>query len=358
MIDVQKVVLDSGNGEGRFKECQSISNTLGLSCQADAFWSVSTETELVEAAIQAVQEHRDLLPLGEGSNVVLPPQLGKTVLQVADDSVKPINRTSTATRVRVGAGKSWHDWVVESLAHGWLGLENLALIPGSVGAAPIQNIGAYGREVKEFIASVRCVDLASGQLKDLSPADCAFSYRESIFKREFADRYVISSVLFDFDPQQSVNVSYPTLRDALGDKAESVSANDVCEAVVALRKEKLPDPTVIPNVGSFFKNPFITRGRGEELRERFGAIPLYASANTSSGDRQGDVVKTSAAWLIDQCGMRGHRVGGAVVSEKHALVITNDRAATQRDVLALATQIQETVRAAFAVDLEIEPRVL
>ncbi len=325
---------------------QHLPNTLALACTADAL-SVSSAEQAQDAVRLAKERGHKLLPLGEGSNVVLPEVLQGIALYVTDRSVATLREDEDHIHLRVGAGLSWHELVCDTVGDGYGGLENLALIPGTVGAAPVQNIGAYGREVSAFIEAVHGVDLESGAMRTLEAGECEFSYRHSIFKGALRDRFLICSVDFCLAKHGELDVSYPALSQRL-EGSPDLSAREVLQAVVALRRERLPDPDIEPNVGSFFKNPVISAAQLPSLP---GAqkMPRYPQADGR--------VKLSAAWLIDSCCLKGAEEGGARVSPRHALVISNSGDATQGDVLRLAQRIIDEVERRYALVLELEPRV-
>ncbi len=326
---------------------QAVSNTLGLPCSARAVFPVVVADDVRPAMDWSQQSGLPLTPLGEGSNVVLPPVLEAGVLRVTDTSTTVIKELGDAVTLRVGAGKAWHALVKETVYQGLYGLENLALIPGFVGAAPVQNIGAYGREFEEFVVAVHGVNLQTGAAEVLSAEDCAFSYRESVFKRDLRDRFLITAVDLTLARTPAVRADYPALRSRLG--TSTITPQAVFETVVAVRMERLPDPGETPNAGSFFKNPVLSEEQLRLLQAAESDVPVYPFADGQS--------KVSAAWLIERAGLRGYRHGAASMSETHALVLVTDGAALQRDVLELARHVQNTVQHRFAVMLEPEPRI-
>ncbi|HAN68680.1 MAG TPA: hypothetical protein DCQ70_09325, partial [Halieaceae bacterium] len=253
--------------------------------------------------------------------------------------------------LRVGAGESWHALVVWSLASGYYGLENLALIPGTVGAAPIQNIGAYGCELGSFVVAVHARRINDGSYLKLSGAECEFGYRDSVFKQRLVDSVVITQVDLQLTRTPTVNTSYPALADALKPAgcSDSPTPQQVFDAVVALRRARLPDPASEPNAGSFFKNPIVPRGLAEALRRQYPDLPVFPASD--------DTCKLAAAWLIEQAGWKGHRAGAVGVHPGHALVLVNYGADAAPRLLALAKEIQASVLQRFGVQLELEPRV-
>jgi UDP-N-acetylmuramate dehydrogenase len=260
-----------------------------------------------------------------------------------------MDRDHSGALVRVGAARNWHDFVLWSLDEGFCGLENLALIPGAVGAAPVQNIGAYGRELSEFVAGVHGFDLVSGKARTLSPAECAFAYRSSVFKTGLGDRFLITAVDFSLLSGGEPVTTYPSLADFLERGSWGRSPEAIGRAVVALRRERLPDPDQTPNAGSFFKNPIVTAAQADALRSEHPTLPVHTLGRTNA--------KLSAGWLIEAAGLRGFALGPVRCSPRHALVLENTGGATQGDVLALATRVRDEVLDRFGVQLEVEPRV-
>ena len=327
-----------------------IANTLRLPCRANRVVSVSGDEDVARAIDVARRERLPIRALGDGSNVVLPPSLRALVLRVADDAVSVLDDSPTQVTLRVGAGKNWHALVEETLCRGWYGLENLALIPGRVGAAPVQNIGAYGRELRDFTVAVHGSDLRTARGRSVSARQCEFAYRDSVFKRRLRDRVLIRAVDLRLSKTPDPHLAYPALRERLKSGPYPETPRGVFDAVVAQRRQRLPDPARRPNAGSFFKNPVLAAALVERLARRFPDLPRFAQREASA--------KLSAAWLIERCGLRGERQGQALVSATHALVVENAGGATQADVLALAERVQARVYAAFGVQLVREPRVM
>ncbi|WOJ95749.1 UDP-N-acetylmuramate dehydrogenase [Congregibacter brevis] len=323
-----------------------IVNTLALPCVAHRLFEVSGIEDVRPAIDWSQASGLPLCALGAGSNVVLPPELAAGVVKVCDESVSVLSETTDTVTLRVGAGKGWHSLVSETLQSGFYGFENLALIPGLVGAAPVQNIGAYGRELNEFVVAVHGVSLHSGEPRSLSAEECKFAYRDSIFKHELRDQFLITHVDLCLGKVPVVNVDYPALRSSLGDGERSPLA--VFEAVVALRRKRLPNPDESPNAGSFFKNPILSAEQLEELQSIEPEVPVYSVAN--------EQFKVPAAWLIERAGLRGFSMGPASISEQHALVLVTDGKAYQADVRELAKHVQKVVIERFTVMLEPEPR--
>lgn len=325
-------------------------NTLDLPSRAQALVAVTRETAVAELCALATSRHQQVLPLGAASNVVLPPVLDALVLRASDARIEVLEEQGAATELRVGAARSWHELVLWSVERGLSGLENLALIPGTVGAAPVQNIGAYGRELAEFVVAVHGIELVSGQARSLGPAECRFAYRDSIFKHELRNRFLITAVDLCLARDAEPVIHYPALAQRMEESACPRTSRGVCYAVIALRRERLPDPATAPNVGSFFKNPLLPPEQAAGLAELHPELPLHAVGDGRS--------KASAAWLIDRAGLRGRQVGGMRVSRRHALVIENAGGGSYEDVCELARQVGAEVRARFEVELEPEPQIL
>lgn len=325
-------------------------NTLAVPALAQYFVSVKTDEELLEALALARTENLPLLLLGGGSNIVLRDDFPGLVVQIKSQGKEVVDENDEFVWLKVAAGENWHQLVEFSLDNALYGLENLSLIPGSVGAAPIQNIGAYGVEIKELVAELSALDIHSGLLVTFTNEGCQFGYRDSIFKRSLKDQYVITSVTFRLRKQPHLNLTYPALRAALADIPEvDITPQHVSTAVIGIRQAKLPDPAIIPNVGSFFKNPVIDQLQFDALKIAYPAIVFYPVAANQ--------VKLAAGWLIDQSGWRGKEVGGAVVHEQQALVLTNPLKSSGQAVLELAELIKKSVFEQFGVMLEMEPRI-
>lgn len=323
-------------------------NTLALPCEASALLTFGDDDALLDALVWCEKAQLRPLVLGEGSNVVLPETLRRAVLRSADQSVTVLEDRADGVQLRVGAGKNWHALVTECLAAGWYGLENLALIPGSMGAAPVQNIGAYGVELATFVAAVHGVDLSCNARQTLTPEDCAFAYRHSVFKAALNGRFIISAVDLCLSRKPETNVTYAALGERLARLQQAPTPAAVYRAVVGLRRERLPDPATEPNAGSFFKNPVLTARQAAALKSEHQGLPVYPAGQ--------DQAKVAAAWLIEACGFKGVQRGPVGVAEEHALVLVNHGGA-QRDVLALAGEISAAVRDRFGCELEIEPVV-
>jgi UDP-N-acetylmuramate dehydrogenase len=297
-----------------------------------------------------------VLVLGGGSNLLFAGDPAATVLALGGQDIRLIEDDGRRAIVRADAGVEWHALVLWTLGHGLAGLENLALIPGTVGAAPIQNIGAYGVEVREHVHVVEAFDRVRGEVVRLTRGDCAFAYRDSIFKRA-PDRYVVIAVEFELSRGLQFRLDYAGLADellAMGIDAaalDGVRPSQVAEAVCRIRRRKLPDPAVLGNAGSFFKNPIVPAARAEALKAAHAALPVFRGNDDASR-------KLSAAWLIDACGWKGFREGDAGVAASHALVLVNHGQASGAQLLDLARRIAASVHERFGVALEPEPRII
>ena len=321
-------------------------NTLRLPCIARWSARARSDADIDEAIAFSRSRAVPLLVLGGGSNVVLPERFPGLLLQMQSRGIDVLEETAEGTLLRVAAGEPWHEFVLHCHARGWHGLENLALIPGTVGAAPIQNIGAYGVELAPFLREIEAVELDSGRPRIFPAADCGFGYRDSIFRGGKRARVLIRRVLFFLPRGRPPEIRYAALAEALRGEG-SPTPEAVLRAVIAIRRRRLPDPAVLPNAGSFFKNPVI---EARSFRQLQAAHPGLVHWRQSDGR-----VKLAAAWLVEACGFKGYREEGAGVHEAQALVLVNHGGATAASLLALAGRIREAVLARFGVALEIEP---
>jgi len=331
-------------------------NTFGVAARAPMLVEVSDAAALPELFGYVMLRDGPVLVLGGGSNLLFAgdPEgvvlaLGAQKIEILEDDGSHLD--DSITIVRADAGVEWHALVLWTLGHGLAGLENLALIPGTVGAAPIQNIGAYGVEVREHIHVVEVFERASGQLQRLDRDACAFAYRDSLLKRE-PERYIVTAVEFALSRMPHLNLDYAGLGDEL--MAMGIDAprpSQVAEAVCRIRRRKLPDPTVLGNAGSFFKNPIVPMAQADAMQHAHPSLPMFRTNDEATR-------KLSAAWLIDACGWKGHRDGDAGVATSHALVLVNHGAATGTQLLDLARRIAASVQDRFGVALEPEPRLI
>lgn len=330
-------------------------NTLAVPATAERLCAVTTLGELQDALALAQAEHFHLHVLGGGSNVVLHPRLKGLVVQMRIQGREILERLPDSVVLRVGAGENWHELVEWCLGNGFYGLENLALIPGTVGAAPVQNIGAYGVEIFRFIERVEGLTLPDGQSVCLSAQECEFSYRDSIFKNRLRNRFIITAVVLRMPLSFTPEISYPALREQLtAEQAGELTAHAVFDAVCHVRRTRLPDPQTNPNCGSFFKNPLVSWSLCEHLQNLYPAMPSY---DVPAQPGVAPLRKLAAAWLIDQAGWRGRVFGQIKVHDHQALVLTNPNRVDADAVLAAAEAISRDVKERFGVLLEMEPQV-
>jgi UDP-N-acetylmuramate dehydrogenase len=325
-------------------------NTFGLPARARYYVETHSLDELTEALAFAEASDHPVLLLGAGSNVVLTRDHPGLVVRIALKGVELLEDTPDHCLLRAAAGEDWHSLVESCLQNNYFGIENLSLIPGTVGAAPIQNIGACGVEIRDRLDSLEALDRSTRKLERFRNQECGFSYRNSLFKQALRDQYVITSVTLKLDKIPAPVTSYGSVeRELAAMGVKEVTPNDVSEAVCRLRRRRLPDPSVLGNTGSFFKNPFVHTETFRELKSRYE--DLIAFPETEEG------VKLAAGWMIDRLGWKGFRSGAAGVHSEHALVLVNYGGATAEEVMKLAHEIQQSVKGAFGVDLEIEPRI-
>ncbi|APP81009.1 UDP-N-acetylmuramate dehydrogenase [Xanthomonas hortorum] len=326
-------------------------NTFHVEATARWLLSIHAPDALPEALAAPEIAGQLLLVLGSGSNVLLAGDPPGCVLCFENRDLSIIAHHADHAIVRAGAGVNWHALVLYSLQQGLSGLENLALIPGTVGACPIQNIGAYGAQVGDFIHVVEAFDRHTQQFVRLAAAECAFGYRDSVFK-QLPERYLIVAVEFNLPLLHELRLDYAGIREELASMgAELAGAADVAQAVINIRQRKLPDPDVLGNAGSFFKNPLLPSEQIAALQATFADMPVYPGEQPGQG-------KLSAAWLIEQCGWKGRREGDAGVSPDHALVLVNYGTASGAQLLEFARRIAESVRERYSVILEPEPRII
>ena len=327
-------------------------NTFGVAARAPMLVEVSDTSALAELFGYAMLRDGPVLVLGGGSNLLFAGDAPGAVLALSSQRIDIIDNQDDAAIVRADAGVGWHDFVLWTLGHGLCGLENLALIPGTVGAAPIQNIGAYGVEVRDRIRAVHAYDRHDGRVVRIDAGDCAFAYRDSLFKHD-PDRYVVTAVEFTLSRTPDLRLDYAGIREELAAMGieGTPRASQVAEAVIRIRQRKLPDPALLGNAGSFFKNPIVPAATTETLQAAHPAMPLFRGSSD-------DTRKLSAAWLIDQCGWKGHRDGDAGVSAEHALVLVNHGHATGLELLDLARRIATSVQDRFGIAIEPEPRII
>jgi UDP-N-acetylmuramate dehydrogenase len=325
-------------------------NTLRVAATASRLVTVGDAGALPAALASSDLRDRPVLVLGEGSNILFASDFDGVVLRPAWRSVALADDDGRTAVVRADAGFGWDTLVDWTLERGLPGLENLALIPGLVGAAPIQNIGAYGVEVREFIESVEAWDRQGSEAVQLEATDCAFSYRDSVFKRE-PDRWIVTRVHFRLDRERAPRLDYAGVREELATAGrKEPTPSQVAEAIRRVRRRKLPDPALIGNAGSFFKNPVVPATLAEQLQAGNAGMPAFAAGPASR--------KLSAAWLIEACGWKGFREGDAGISAQHALVLVNHGRASGAELLGVARRVADSVERRFGVRLEPEPRIV
>ncbi len=322
-------------------------HTFGLGIRARFLAVVDSDAELRMRLLSVTARNLPLLILGGGSNILPLGDFPGLVIVLRQRGIRLLSVSADEVLVEAAAGENWHEFVQFCLRQGWYGLENLSLIPGTVGASPVQNIGAYGVEIKDRFAGLTAMSRLDGHERDFSAADCRFAYRDSVFKQEERDRWVITRVRFRLTRSPVVQVAYGDIQREL-DRCGVMHPGpvDVARAVMAIRRAKLPDPSRIGNAGSFFKNPVVSFAQYDALKNVWPDLAAYPQA---------DGVKLAAGWLIDRCGWKGARRGDAGVYEKQALVLVNHGAATGRELLQLAMDIRASVIERFGVPLEMEP---
>lgn len=324
-------------------------NTFGIDVNAKWYVNISSEEDLTEAFGSPLIKENKLLVLGGGSNMLFTKDYDGIVLKISIKGIE-VAQQGTDILVTAGAGEVWDNLVKYCVAKGYAGLENLTLIPGTVGASPIQNIGAYGVEIKDVFESCTAFEIATGQLRTFSKADCEFGYRESVFKGKLKGKYIITSVTYRLSNIPNVQTHYGAINSELDRRGiERPSISDISEVVAAIRVSKLPDPSTIGNAGSFFKNPVISQQAFDELLSRFPDTPHYPAPNGR--------VKLAAGWLIEQCGFKGLVDGHTGTWKNQALVLVNHGGATGQEVYRFSEKIIETVQEKFGVLLEREVNI-
>ena len=327
-------------------------NTFGIDAKAKSLVAVTTEAELIDFLKHNPLKNELALVLGGGSNMLLTKDIDGTVLHVAISGKQIIEETESSALVEAGAGENWHQLVLWAIENNLAGIENLSLIPGNIGTAPVQNIGAYGVELKDTFYSLDAIEISTGKKHTFTLEACKFGYRESIFKSELKGKFIITRVRLKlFKPPHSLSTHYGAIKEELTNKeVVNPSIKDVSNAVIAIRQSKLPDPKELGNSGSFFKNPIVREEIANSLKNSYPELPIY---DANSGNK-----KLAAGWLIDQCGLKGYRTGDAGVHKKQALVLVNYGNATGADILALAQFVITHVYEKFGVKLEPEVNII
>lgn len=320
-------------------------NTFGIDAKASYFASVHDLDQFNLLQSHEIFHSVPKLVLGEGSNVLFTRDFDGLVIKNNIKGIQVISEDEDHVRLQVGAGENWHQFVMYCVEHGLGGVENLSLIPGTVGAAPIQNIGAYGVELKDTFFQLNALHLKTGHQRIFSSESCQFGYRDSIFKTLFKDQYAILSVEFQLNRKPNYHLDYAHIKETLQSmRVEQPSLKAISDAIIHIRRNKLPNPKELGNAGSFFKNPMVSSLHFEELKKSFPDIPFFNLANS-------DFKKIPAAWLIEHCGWKGKRFGSIGIYEKQALILVNYGGGTGRDIKELAEKIQHSVQSLFGIAL-------
>ena len=325
-------------------------NTFGIEAKARQYVAVDSVAELKSVLKQHQDEKKFIL--GGGSNMLLTQDIDALVIHIDLKGKKVIQENEDYVWVECQAGENWHEFVLWTLAQNYGGLENMSLIPGNVGTTPVQNIGAYGAEIKDTMTSCEAIKIDTFETKTFSNSDCHFGYRESIFKQEAKDQYIITSVVFQLTKRNhTINTGYGDIQSELSKKEiENPTIQDVSNAVIAIRKSKLPDPKDLGNSGSFFKNPILLKSDFEKIHVQFPDMKYYDVSETE--------VKVPAGWLIEQAGFKGKRFGDAGIHKNQALVLVNYGNATGQEILAVSKDIQKTIYEKFGIQIEAEVNVI
>jgi UDP-N-acetylmuramate dehydrogenase len=325
-------------------------NTFGIDVRAKEFVVVNAHQDLFDLILKRDLTKEKFLMLGGGSNILFTKDFKGLLIKNEITGIEIMKEDDQQVLIRVGAGMIWHEFVLYCIERGWGGLENLSLIPGTVGASPIQNIGAYGVEVKELIDEVEGIDLVQKNTRTIKSQECEFAYRSSVFKNSLKNSFLITAVVFRLNKQHQLHVEYGAIRDELARmKVDHPSIKDVSNAVINIRQSKLPDPNIIGNAGSFFKNPLVSAKKLHDLKSIYPNIISFP---------HGSDFKLAAGWLIEQAGWKGHREGNVGCHEKQSLVLVNHGNASGTEILQLAQKIQHSVHSKFGVELEMEVNVV
>lgn len=324
-------------------------NTFHVDAKARYFATFSSPDEL--RAILEDKRAAELLVLGGGSNLLFTKDFNGLVLQNQVKGIEELHEDTDAVYVRAGAGENWHGFVLHCIDKNWAGLENLSLIPGNVGASPMQNIGAYGVELEDVFWDLEAYDLKEKTLRTFTATDCEFEYRESVFKRKYKNRFVILNVTFRLRKSPMFHTSYGTLAEELERMGvQQLSIRAISQAVINIRSSRLPDPNVVGNAGSFFKNPTVSAEAFKTLQQKFPDIVGYAEVDGP--------VKLAAAWMIEQCGWKGFRRGDAGCHDRQPLVLVNYGNATGKEIYTLGEEILQSVKKKFGITLEREVNII
>jgi UDP-N-acetylmuramate dehydrogenase len=325
-------------------------NTLHVSARAKFFVEINNEAELQELFSSPEFKENKKMFLGGGSNVLFTKDFDGLVVLNKLKGIEILEENSEVVMIRAMGGEVWHDIVNFAIDRGYWGVENLSLIPGTVGAAPMQNIGAYGAELKDILENVETYEIATGTKKVFSKEECELRYRDSIFKNKLKEQYFISAITLKLSKKERKNIKYKILKEYLEkNKIEVKNSKDISEAVASIRKSKLPDPKILGNAGSFFKNVFVTEAQLKTLQAIHSDVPYF---------EEGKIIKIPAGWLIEQCKWKGRRMGNVGVHEKQALVLVNYGGATGLEIIELANKIIISVKEKFGLELLLEVNIV
>lgn len=326
-------------------------NTFNFDIKAGEFCEISGEDELLELFTGNEINKKTFLVIGEGSNILFKNDFDGLVIKMINAKIDVVKEDNSFAYIKAGAGVNWDSFVDFAVCRNYGGIENLSLIPGTVGASPVQNIGAYGQEVKDTIAYVEGLDVIAKEKITLSKEECNFGYRSSIFKNELKNKFIVTSVVFRLDKHPILNIGYGSIKSELEKLSKTeYSLGDVRDAVINIRKSKLPDPAEIGSAGSFFKNPEIGRKEYLSMKDKFPEIPSY---ELNSG-----LFKIPAGWLIEQCGWKGKRIGDAGCYSKQALILCNYGAARPKEIIELAESIKSSVYNKFGIEIHEEVNII
>ncbi|HSW92831.1 MAG TPA: UDP-N-acetylmuramate dehydrogenase [Gammaproteobacteria bacterium] len=327
-------------------------NTFGIDANARYFIAIQSPEELAALLTDTPFRKIPKLVLGDGSNVLFTKNYDGLIIKNAIRGIQTVFENDDHVWLKVGSGENWHDFVMYCIERGYGGVENLSLIPGTVGAAPIQNIGAYGMELCDVFKTAEAMNLLDGSIQTFQQADCRFGYRDSVFKNEYKNQYAILSVVLRLDKKHRFHIEYGNIQETLESmQVKDLSIKAISDAIIHIRQSKLPNPKELGNAGSFFKNPLIPRAHFSELKKHFPDMPSFPSGDV-------DTIKIPAAWLIEQCGFKGKRFGDAGVHEKQALILVNYNACKGSAILELAERIQQSVHDKFSVQLTPEVNLI
>lgn len=325
-------------------------NTFGIEAKAKQFVAVHTVAEL-KTVLEQNQDEKKFI-LGGGSNMLLTKDIDALVIHIDLKGKKIVKEDDDFVWIESQAGENWHEFVLWTIGQNFGGLENMSLIPGNVGTTPVQNIGAYGTEIKDTFVSCEAMNIASQEMKTFTNAECHFGYRESVFKNEVKDKYIITSVIYKLTKRNhKINTSYGDIQAELAkNNITDPGLKEVSNAVIAIRKSKLPDPVELGNSGSFFKNPILLKTDFESIHQKFPEMRFFDISETE--------VKVPAGWLIEQSGLKGKRFGDAGIHKNQALVLVNYGGATGQEILAVSKTVQDTVFNTFGIHIEAEVNVI